>query len=162
MVMFHFDVRSSIVDGFLPLPSFKDGRGSLPIRKVERGMTDEPVSDDLRQFTLEHIDSIVQLEALLLLRKHPGQDWHVASAALRLYVTDEVAAEALAQLHARGLLVSDGKLYRYGPKTAAQAEMLDRLADTYARSLISVTDIVHGNLRGLRKFAGPFELRKNK
>ena len=48
-------------------------------------MADELVPDDLRDFILRHIDSVAQLEALLLLRASPDEDWDVGKTAKRLY-----------------------------------------------------------------------------
>jgi hypothetical protein len=38
-------------------------------------MAREPIPDDLREFILGYIDSIAQLEALLLLRRNPSTSW---------------------------------------------------------------------------------------
>jgi hypothetical protein len=40
--------------------------------------------------------------------------------------------------------------------------MVDRLAETYSRALIPVTNIIHNNPLRLRKFADAFRFRKDK
>jgi hypothetical protein len=57
-------------------------------------MADEPIPDDLREFILGHIDSIAQLEALLLLRRNPGTTWNASSVAQRLYVSEGEATDS--------------------------------------------------------------------
>jgi hypothetical protein len=44
-------------------------------------MAREPIPDDVREFILGHIDSIAQLEALLLLRRNPSTTWNAHSVA---------------------------------------------------------------------------------
>ncbi|HEY6980469.1 hypothetical protein [Reyranella sp.] len=125
-------------------------------------MTDEPVPDDLRAFILEHIESVAQLEALLLLRREAKREWNAESAARWLYVPQSVAADVLARLRADGLLVSNHHRYRYAPATPELSRMVDRLAETYSRALIPVTNIIHNNPLRLRKFADAFRFRKDK
>jgi hypothetical protein len=52
-------------------------------------MADEPIPADLRYFILQHIDSVTQLEALLLLRGSPDEVWNLSTAAKRLYTTEQ-------------------------------------------------------------------------
>jgi hypothetical protein len=47
-------------------------------------MTDDVIPGDLRDFILRHIDSVAQLEALLLLRANPNEDWDVKETATRV------------------------------------------------------------------------------
>jgi hypothetical protein len=125
-------------------------------------MTDEPVPDDVRSFIRAHINSVAQLEALLLLRREHDRAWDASSAAKRLYVSDGVARDILAQLHSSSLLTFEKGLYRYQPATAELSAMAERLAETYSRALIPVTNIVHGNPLRPREFDGAFEFRKEK
>lgn len=125
-------------------------------------MTDELVPDDLKTFILEHIESVAQLEALLLMRREAEREWNAQGVAKRLYIPDHAAAEVLGQLRATGLLAAKGTLYRYEPVTPELSAMVDRLAETYSRALIPVTNIVHNNPLRLRKFADAFRFRKDK
>lgn len=121
----------------------------------------EPVAPDLQAFILQHIDSVTQLEALLLLRREGGTRT-LAFVTQRLYVPEATAAEELATLRGRGLVASDDSGWRYAPAMAETAAMVDRLAETYARALIPVTNLVHGNPLRLRRFADAFKFRKDK
>ena len=47
-------------------------------------MPDNPIPLDLQHFIMRHIDSIAQIEALLLLRRHAPDTWDVSSTAHRL------------------------------------------------------------------------------
>ena len=61
-------------------------------------MTEEGVPADVRDFLLACIDSVAELEALLLLRESPGQDWDAAMLARRLYVGEAEGAKILEHL----------------------------------------------------------------
>jgi hypothetical protein len=123
---------------------------------------DEPVSPPLRAFLLDHIDSVAQLEALLLLRRE-GKPLPVAQVARALYVPEANAADELTTLGARGLLAAEEEgVWRYAPATPETAALVEELATTYARALIPVTNIVHGNPLRLRRFADAFRFRKDK
>ena len=47
-------------------------------------MADDAIPDGVRDFVLRHIDSVAQLEALLLLRANSNENWDVPRAAARL------------------------------------------------------------------------------
>ena len=115
----------------------------------------------MRVFLLEHIDSVAQLEALLLMRRE-RTPLPVAAVARALYVPEQAAAEELAALAARGLVTAEEGAWRYAPATPETAARVDELAATYARALIPVTNIVHGNPLRLRRFADAFRFRKDK
>jgi hypothetical protein len=121
-------------------------------------MPDDIIPEDLRDFILRHFDSIAQLEALLLLRRHPDETWDAARTAKRLYIGEQEVADILARLCADGLLHCHDAQYRYG---GGQEAMIDRLADVYARHLIPVTNLIHTKPRRIRQFADAFKFRKD-
>ncbi len=77
--------------------------------------------------------------------------------ATALYVPELVASAELATLQARGLVTAEADGWR-----CSANPMLDLLAEIYARALIPVTNIVHGNPLRLRRFADAFRFRKDK
>jgi hypothetical protein len=118
------------------------------------------IPDDLREFIQKHIDSIAQLEALLMLRGSPGTGWDAAKVAARLYISEQETAALLARLSADGFLTVDNGVYRYGCQRDVQQQLVDRLADLYARELIPVTNLIHAKPRRIREFADAFKLTK--
>ena len=116
---------------------------------------DDPVPAPLRTFLLEHIDSVAQLEALLLLRRI-GKPLPTGKVTAALYVPEPTAATELATLQSRGLIEGGPDGWRFVPNP-----MVDLLAETYAKALIPVTNIVHGNTLRLRRFADAFKFRKD-
>jgi hypothetical protein len=121
-------------------------------------MTADPVPDDIRDFIQKHIDSIAQLEALLLLRGSPEVGWDTAKAAARLYTSEQEASAVLERLSADGFLTVENGVYRY--QCNGQQHFVDRLAGLYARHLISVTNLIHAKPRRIREFADAFKLKK--
>jgi hypothetical protein len=117
---------------------------------------DDPVPATLRAFLLEHIDSVAQLEALLLLRR-AGKPLATRTVAAALYVPEPAASVELVTLQVRGLIEADEEGWRFLPNP-----MVELLAETYAKALIPVTNIVHGNPLRLRRFADAFKFRKDK
>jgi hypothetical protein len=122
-------------------------------------MTDEIVAADIKEFILAHIDSIAQLEALLLLRANADKPWDAAAAARRLYIGEREGQEILARLYAQGLISRDDNGYRYAP-VADAAALIDRLAETYARQLVPITNIIHQRPARIRQFADAFKLKR--
>jgi hypothetical protein len=125
-------------------------------------MTDRPVPADVRDFLLECIYSIAQLEALLLLREAPGQGWDVAALARRLYIDEREAREILSGLVACELATTDGTLFRYQAGDADHQRLVNSVAQIYARSLVPVTKIIHEKAPNIQKFAEAFKFRKDK
>jgi hypothetical protein len=121
-------------------------------------MSNEPVPDDVRDLILRHIDSVAQLEALLLLRAHPADTWPAGSIAGRLYAPEGEIVRALARLCADGFLIREQETYRY-ECSAEKRERVDRLAEAYSRHLIPVTNLIHTKPRNIRQFSDAFKFR---
>ena len=125
-------------------------------------MTGEQLPDLVRAFILKYIDSVAELEGLLLVRSTAGAAWDVSQLAARLYISEAEAHAVLQTLHRRALMTRDASLYRYAPADALRVEV-DALADAYPRFLIPITDLIHGKPRAsLRDFADAFKLREEK
>ncbi len=128
-------------------------------------MTDDVIPGDVQQFILQHIDSIAQLEGLLLLRNDRSVEWSARAVADRLYISEPEATAVLTQLASRELVGGrKGKpaRYIYQPKTPDLGEMVDRVADIYAKYLVPVTHLVHSKPKTrIQEFSDAFWLRKD-
>ncbi|HZS03243.1 MAG TPA: hypothetical protein VFD58_00075 [Blastocatellia bacterium] len=128
-------------------------------------MTDELIPEDVRQFILRNIDSVAQLEALLLLRGSPQSGWCARTAAEQLYIGEQEAAPLLGRLCEQGFVTaSSGEpaRYQYQPDPAELAGMVDRVAEVYAKHLAPVTNLIHARPRSrIQEFADAFKLRKD-
>jgi hypothetical protein len=128
-------------------------------------MAREPIPEDVRRFILTSIISVPYLEALLLLRNAPNQSWDSATVAQRLYISEKAAIELLTDLSAAGFIaVTEGEppFYRYHPSCDELNQMIDRLAESYAKNLIEVTNIIHSKTgKRAQQFADAFKWRKD-
>ncbi len=128
----------------------KDRTGEIP-----------PAVRDLIQL---HIDSVEQLEVLLLLHDHRDRDWSAGDVAAELRTNQQSTATRLADLTARGL-VAEGSArdrYRFAPRTDDLAAAVDGLAREYAVRRVSViTSIFAKPLDRIRSFADAFRFRRD-
>ncbi|MEO8301629.1 MAG: hypothetical protein ABI608_07540 [Rhizomicrobium sp.] len=125
-------------------------------------MADDPVSAEVRDFLVRCIDSVAQLEALLLLRGPPPLAWNVPAVARRLYVEEGEAAKLLSSLVSCELAVTNGSDFHYDPRDSDLVNLVNQLAETYARSLVPVTQLIHERDIAIRNFADAFKIRKDK
>lgn len=132
-------------------------------------MIDELIPDDVRQFILGKIDSVAQMEGLLLLRSNPEMEWGIEALAERLYIDRNQAATVLAHLYAQNFLSvkeakgSDIRVYSYQPASPELGQMVDRVAETYSKYLVPITNLIHSKPQTrVQQFADAFKLRKRK
>jgi hypothetical protein len=128
-------------------------------------MNPDVLPADLGQFILETIDSVAEMEALLLLRGNPHHEWDVATVARRLYVDEKQAHAALTRLVEQNLLVAElaePPRYRYEPGSPELKTLVDRLAEVYSRHLVPVTNLIHSKPKTrVQEFADAFKFRKD-
>jgi hypothetical protein len=126
-------------------------------------MRGEDLPESVKMLIAERIDSVPELEAILLLRAHPDRQWAPAETGARLYVSATMAAWILSALSERGFFARSGEAYRYAAATPELEQGVDLLADCYARDLIAVTTAIHSKPNAsVRQFADAFRLRKGK
>ena len=128
-------------------------------------MAEQFIPDDVVRFVLDKIDSVAQLEAVLLLRSDPKKEWSAGALAARLYISEAQTGELLLGLRSQGLVAAgDGvpAMYRYGPATPEFSQMLDRLAAIYAKQLVAITHLIHSKQKPrVQAFADAFRFRKD-
>ena len=124
-------------------------------------MSDPELPADLRRFILTSIPSVPYLEAVLLLRAEPQQEWDASQLARRLYVPERTGAELLEQLRSSGIGAPAGTAGLHYAPDPELADLLDRLAQAYATRLVTVTDLIHSRIdRRAQQFADAFRFRK--
>jgi hypothetical protein len=117
------------------------------------------IPQHVRRFIASHIDSVGELEALLLLRS-VAQGWKADQEAARLYTSEPETVEILERLRSAGLLDCHDGAYRYDCRTEEQRRLVDQLADRYGRLLSPRTNLVHAKPRRIRQFADASRFRK--
>jgi hypothetical protein len=122
------------------------------------------IPEDLRRFILTSVPSVPFLEALLLLRADPAHAWQPETLARRLYTRERVAQTLLDDLCTAGIAANTGEAgaYAYQPASVELRDLIDRLADLYAKQLVDVTHLIHSTLdRKAQQFADAFKWRKD-
>ncbi|MDN3276861.1 hypothetical protein QWJ07_21535 [Frankia sp. RB7] len=109
---------------------------------------------------MKRIDSVVQIEALLLIRSGAQSHWNATGLARRLYIVESDAAEALSRLCAAELLVCVDGNYSLDGIPPQNLELVGELLEAYSHHLIPVTNIVHSKSRRIGSFADAFKFRK--
>lgn len=124
-------------------------------------MAQTGVPTEVRRFITAEIDSVGQLEVLLLLRGAPDKDWTAQEVARALVSQQDSAASWLARMEIRGLLsVTDGA-YRYAPATAEMARTIDRLAEAYAHYRVAVIGLIFSKpAEHVTLFSDAFRIRR--
>jgi predicted transcriptional regulator len=129
-------------------------------------MADDLIPDDVKEFILEILDSVAQLEGLLLLRGNPEAGWKVEELAKRLYIDREQAAKILEHLCTQGLLIvkkAGSTTYHYQPESSELRQMVERLAETYSKYLVPVTNLIHSKPQTrVQQFADAFKIKRRK
>ncbi len=118
----------------------------------------------VRRFIVDHVDSVEQLEILLLLHQHPGRTWDAEAVARELRISALSAGDRLEDQARAGLLArvegSPGR-FRYAPGTPALDEAVSGLATAYAERRVTVINLIFSKpVDKIRTFADAFRLRK--
>jgi len=124
----------------------------------------DSIPEDVEEFIRKRIDSVAQLEALLMTRSTPQAEWSVAVLAKRLYVNEKQAADLLARLFTDGFLIQAGSpsLYQYQPNSDELRQLVDRVAESYSKHLVPITNLIHSKPQTrVREFADAFKLRRD-
>jgi hypothetical protein len=125
-------------------------------------MSVKDVPERVRRLIVDAIDSVSELEALLLFRANADRTWTPEEAGARLYVSELVATHVLAVLATRGFFACEGGRYQYRPVTNDIDEAVTALAAAYATNLIGVTHLIHAKPSvSVLQFAEAFRLRKD-
>jgi predicted ArsR family transcriptional regulator len=125
----------------------------------------EGIPREVEQLISEHINSIEQLEILLLLHRQPSRRWTAADVARELRIHAASAATRLADLAARGFLHAEAApapAYLYQPTASALDGAVGGLAAAYAERRVTVIGLIFSKpLDNIRVFAGAFRLKKD-
>ena len=102
--------------------------------------------ETVRRFIIDHIESVEQLEILLLLLRRPDEAWSAQGVARELRISELSAGERLEDLHRDGVAVQvhDGaeESYRYSARNAQLDESVRGLASAYAERRVTVINLI--------------------
>ena len=128
-------------------------------------MGEQELPSHVKTFLMEHIDSVLQLELLLLLQADPQRQWRAADLAQELRIDPAWAAAQLDDLCSRGLIecqFGPPASYRYAPRSAELDRTVADVAETYAARRVSVIGLIFSKpIDRIRTFADAFRIRKD-
>ncbi|PTL84455.1 hypothetical protein [Vitiosangium sp. GDMCC 1.1324] len=120
--------------------------------------------EGVQRLIAEHIDSVEQLEILLLLARHPERTWNAETVARELRISALSAGDRLEDLARDALLAStegSAEEYRYAPRSPMQDESVRGLATAYVERRVTVINLIFSKpVDKIRTFADAFRLRK--
>jgi predicted ArsR family transcriptional regulator len=118
------------------------------------------------RFIIEQIDSVPQLEALLLLFNSQPKTWSADEMANSLYVRNEAASKILESLLLRNLIaVCPGgtNLFFYSPGNHGRNSLLEAVDAIYRKEVVRISSIIHSKgSPSVRDFARAFRIKKDK
>ena len=126
-------------------------------------MNPPQIPDNVLQFIAERIDSVPQLEALLLLWENTQRSWTDEEVAARIYVSRAVAAQILLSLQRQNLVTSESAHYQYNPQWDPTGQVMPDVAAAYRRHLVQLATFIHSRAStAVREFARAFDLKKDR
>ena len=127
-------------------------------------VSQEDLSAEARKFLADHIESVLELEALLLLAADPNRTWTAIDVARELRVDPGWAGPQLSRLCGRGVLACDSDPqphYRFAPSSPKMEQAVRDLASAYATRRVTVISLIFAKPTDkLKSFADAFRLRR--
>src|SRR5688500_13618216 len=113
---------------------------------------EQGIPQDVKAFIVEQIDSVVQVEILLLLHGQPGRDFTADEIGRELRIDPAWARAQLVELSTRGLLYQGQRAstpeagpeasFRYQPRSAELDRAVAGLSREYADRRVSVISLI--------------------
>jgi hypothetical protein len=133
---------------------------------IARRMSEDRFSrNQVDAFIREYLETVPQLEALLLFWRHHPKAWTCADLSRQLYIASEICQQILDHLLHNKLISMpshSGDQYELQLSEPHRRELLTALENTYRHELIRVSKMIHENASpGLRDFARSFRIKKD-
>ena len=129
-------------------------------------MAKQHISQDLKKFIKEKIQTILRLEVLLLLHHQQTRSFTVAEVANELGFEKEDVNGQLTALETIGVVVEsnlDKHKYRYQPVNEALRSMVDQLAVGYSSQRVPILSVILAeHTHRTRLFAEAFRIIRGK
>ncbi len=127
---------------------------------------DDGIPPRVKQFITDHLDSVMQLEMLLLLAGHAERVWTAGELAQQLRIDPAWVDVQLSTMAAGGLVVATGgspAQFRYEPRIPELGQTVDELSQTYADRRVTVIGLIFAKPTDkIRSFADAFRIRKER
>ena len=120
--------------------------------------------EDVRLFLHQNIESVEQLEVLLLLWRTAERGWSSEEVAMAVYSHPSSVVRRLAMLLGQGLLRErEPGCYQYAPRTAELHMTVTHLERVYRERRVAVITLIASKpLENVRAFSDAFRIRRKK
>ena len=127
-------------------------------------MTRAEIPTAVLEFVVKRINTVSELEALLIMSAAESRLWSVDDIAARIYVAKPRAAAVLHALQQNRLIIADdaGTLFRFSPASEEERQTILQTAIAYRVHLIPIATLIHRKAPGpVQEFARAFSLKKD-
>ena len=122
--------------------------------------------DQVLRFVTEEIESVPELEALLLVWSTRPAHWRTTDLSKRLYISQDQAQALLTQLSRKALLTvvpGESGAYRYDPGSEQRDLLMARIAEVYRKEIVRISTLIHSKpSSAVRDFARAFRFTREK
>lgn len=123
-------------------------------------MSPEPIDNETRNFILQNIESVTELELLLLLYAQPGE-WNPDSVSRQMRTNPEAANKTMARLTNLGLLRQNANGGFECAPSPEMADLLEKLGQSYSQRRSSVIGLIYNKpTERMKDFADAFRIKK--
>ena len=107
-------------------------------------MVKQQISERVKRFIREQIQTVPELEVLLLLHREQSRPFTLAEVANELGLENDTVREQLTALEAIGLIKTnlEKSQYRYHPANPTLASIVDRLAVAYPQHRVLILSAI--------------------
>lgn len=112
---------------------------------LREAMGRQYISDELKAFIKNQIQTLFRLEVLLLLHHERAKAFTPADVALKMGFERDVAQEQLSSLVTLGLLVQSNAhevKFHYAPADMAMESLVDQLAVAYSKCPVPILSLI--------------------
>jgi hypothetical protein len=127
------------------------------------------VSAEVSNFLADHIESVLELELLLVLRADAARAWTATDLATQLKIDPAFATAQLEKFYDRRLLSAERgtdrpePAYRYAPAPAELDAAVAAVAAAYASHRVTIIGLIFSKpTSNLKTFADAFRIRKDR
>lgn len=128
-----------------------------------RIMSDQPIPAEVLKFIEQYIDTVPQMEALLLISESKPRLWTATTLAERLYVTESLAKRILLDLQRRNLIVGCGEDDAMASYVAGEdaTHLISSVVESYRRNLVLVARLIHSKgSPAMQEFSRAFQFKE--
>lgn len=128
-------------------------------------MSENDISEGVRHFIFDKIDSVEQLEVLLLLREHQPASMSAEKISSELRSSVSSVTSRLTYLEQLSLVIKDPnnpKTYLFKPSNPKDVDTVNALAEIYKIKRQKVLELIFSSLKKARHFANAFMVTSKK